>query len=83
MRFLKPQIERAKVLQSIDKINQPRFMELSGLYFTQSLKHGLCGANESLSAFNTMVKYNKKYQAGLALFSAGAAVTAVVKSNLG
>ena len=58
-------------------------MELSGLDFNKSLKYGLCGANESMSAFNTLVKYNKKCQAGVAFFSAGAAVTSIVKANLG
>ena len=83
LRLLNPQIERAKTLQHIDKINQPRFMGLSGLDFNKSLKYGLCGANESMSAFNTLVKYNKKCQAGVAFFSAGAAVTSIVKANLG
>jgi hypothetical protein len=71
IKLIKPLLERAKVLQNIDKVNQPLFMQLSGLGYNRSLEFGLSGVKEALTDFNAVMRFNKNTKAVFCFFRQG------------
>ena len=82
-KIIRPYLERYIELEKQQAINMAELQKRTGWTPQKSLKHGLSGPKHAISDFNTLMRLNKKYQAGVLAFSVGTAVLTTIKANTG